>query len=214
MANTCRAQIQSCAMRVARLDNNGVPLPGASNLYVSSDFISLEMSAELNEGEEFEAKNACGRDLFNFKDCDRIKRLNISLTLGTPDPQLTELLVGGSVLNDAGDVGYAFPVLNAPLCRNGVSIELWARRITGGGSLDPNAPYAWWVFPKVLLTFNTATFENGPFQPAIEGYAVENENWNDGPLNDWPLDTDRVAQWLPTQSIPATQCGYQVLAAS
>lgn len=214
MAVTCRAQIQACALRAARLDNNGVPLPGANNLLVSDAMVSMGITAELSEGEEFELKNACGVDLAPFKDCDRLKRLNVSLSIGRPDPPLCELLIGGTVLNDAGDVGYAFPRLNESICRNGVSIELWAKRITSGGVLDPAAPYAWWVFPRVDLQFNAATFENGPLTTEFEGFAVENTNWFNGPTNDWPMDSDRVAQWIPTQTLPTAACNYQTLAAS
>lgn len=214
MANDCRAQIQACAIRVARLEPNGVPSPGASNLYVSDGLVSLGLTSETTDGTEIEVLNACGSPCVSFKDDDRLKRLGVSITLCTPDPELTELLIGGAVLTDADAVGYAYPRLNQAANPDGVSIEVWAKRITSAGVLDPVHPYAWWVFPLVKLRPDSVTFENGPFQPTITGFALENENWFDGPLNDWPVDSDRVAQFIPTDTLPTTACGYQTLVAS
>lgn len=213
MSNDCRPQIQACALRVARLDSNGVPSPGANNLYVSDALVSMGFTAEQTEGEEFEMPNACG-NIITFKDDDKLRRLNIELSLRVPDPELTELLAGGAVLTDGEAVGYAWPELNEAPNPNGVSIELWAKRITEGGQIDPDFPYNWWAFPLSKLFVNDGTFENGPFQPTFSGFATENENWFDGPLNDWPVASDRVLQYIPTATLPTTQCGYIELVAS
>lgn len=214
MANTCRAHVQACAMRVTRLEPNGVPDPGADNLYVSDALTRLEVTTVLSEGDEFEVKNACGEVCVNFKDCDRLKRLDITLGLCKPDPELLELLAGGTVLESGAAVGYAYPAIGQTSCPNGVSIELWAKRITDSGALDPDFPYEWYVLPRVYLNPTTRTFENGPITVELTGEAIENENWFDGPSNDWPVDSDRVLQSLPTTTMPTPTCGYQSLVAS
>lgn len=214
MANDCRPQIQACALLVARLDADGAPQVGASNYYVSDALVSLGWTAELKEGEEIEITNACGANLVSYKDCDRLKWLNIEMSLGTPDPELSELLVGGTRLTDGAAVGYAFPPLNLATCPNGVGLELWSKRVLPGGGLDPTFPYARWILPRVYLQWNEATFENGPFQPTVQGFAIENLNYEDGPLNDIDVATTRVAQWIPVEDIPTTQCGYQTSVAS
>lgn len=214
MANDCRPQIQACAMRVARLYSTGVPAVGSQNHYVTDALVSLKWSTEIEDGEEIQVKNACGSLIVNSKDCDRLKWVNIELSLATPDPELSEILVGGTRLVDAGAIGYAFPALNLATCPNGVSIELWAKRVTAGGGLDATNPYAWWAIPRVYLNWNDATFENGAFQPTIQGFAVENENWSNGPLNDWPVASTRVMQWIPDNGIPTPSCGYRTTPAS
>lgn len=214
MPNDCKPQLQACALRVARLDGAGVPNPGNSNLYVTTAFTTVGFSAEVAEGEEFEVKNACGEVCVSYKDCDRLKRLNMDIELCYPDPELTEMLVGGVRLVSGAATGYGFPRLNVADCPNGISIEIWAKRITTGGSLASPFPYAWWVFPKVFLQHNEDTFENGPHQPTFAGFAIENENWYNGPSNNWPVASDRVAQWMPTSTLPPDICGYQQLAAS
>ena len=216
MANDCLAQVQACRMRVSRLEPNGVPDPGANNLYVSTALITATLTPVYADGDEVEQKNACGDVCVNFKGSDSFKRIDFSLQLCTPDPELTELLAGGSVLTSGAAVGWAFPATGSDPTPNGVSIELWAKRITSDGSLAGTNPYAWWVLPRVHLRVDAATFENGPHLPTFSGRAVENSNWFNGPLNDWPLPaaSARVAQWIPTAILPGAQCGYQTIVAS
>lgn len=214
MANDCLPQIHACRMRVARLGSDGVPLPGANNLYVSSALSVLTFTPNITAGDEFEVKNGCGETCLAYKDCDRIKWLDVELQLCTPDPELHEILVGGVVLQNGAGRGYGYPRLNEASCPDGVSIEAWGRRVDAAGASDPTFPYAWWVLPRVYLQLGARTMENGPLSNPFTGHAIENPNWYDGPLNDWPDDSDRVAQWVPTDSMPEADCGYQTLLAS
>ena len=216
MAETdCRPQVQACAIRVSRLDSNGVPSPGASNLIVSDALVSMGISAVYTDGDEIEDKNACGDVGVNFRGNDSFKRLDVTLQIITPDPFLQEMLSGGVVLDPGGGApqGYGMPPIGA-VSGNGVSVELWANRIDDG-DLDLNYPYAWYAYPKIRnLRIGDYSHENGSLQPVFSGQAVENANWYDGPLNDWPADSDRVAQWVPTNTLPTAVCGYQTLSAS
>lgn len=211
----CAPQIQACSLRVSRLDSTGGPDPGASGMYVSDALVSMGFTSEVTEGEEFELPNACG-DVITFKDDDKIRRLAIELSIRIPDPELTEILVGGAVLGSDEAAGYGFPELNAVANPNGMSIELWAKRITAGNQQDPDHPWMWWVFPNVKLQVNDGTFENGPFTPTFSGFAGENPNWGDGPTNDHPHPTEtwRVASYVPTATKPDAACSYVELVAS
>jgi hypothetical protein len=206
--------VQACAIRVSRLESNGVPSPGADSLYVSDALTQLQVTPVISEGDEFEIKNACGEVCVNFKDCDRLKRLDLTLGFCYPDPELLELVAGGSLLTSGDAVGYAYPELGATSCPNGVSIELWARRIGTDGSSDADFPWEWYVLPRTYWQHSTRTFENGPITVELTGFATENENWFDGPLNDWPVGSDRVLQSIPSASIPDPACGYAELVAS
>lgn len=211
----CRPQVQACAIRVARLDTNGVPLPGANNLIVSDALVSLGVTAVYTDGDEIEEKNACGSVAVNYKGPDSFKRLDISIQLVTPDPYLSEMLSTGSALiaNAADIKGYAAPSIGT-VQGNGVSIEVWTNRVDSG-ALDADYPYAHWAYPKVQnLRIGDHTHQNGALLPQFVGQAVENPNWFDGPLNDWPADSDRVYQWVPAAALPVASCGYQTLAAS
>jgi len=212
----CRPQVQACAIRVARLDTNGVPLPGANNLYVSDALVSMGFTAVYTNGDEIEDKNACGIVAVNFRGPDSFKRGDVTIQLTTPDPYLVEMLTGGDVLDGAagGDPkGYAAPPIGE-VTGNGVSVELWSKRVDDG-DLDADWPYAHWAYPKIKnLRIGDHTHQNGSLLPQLSGQAYENPNWYDGPVGDWPATSDRVYQWIPAQTMPTPSCAYQELVAS
>lgn len=211
MSNSCARQVFGCSLRVARLEANGVPDPGAGNLYVTDALTSLAVDPQIEEGDEHIVKNACGALCLNIKDCDRLKRLNLTLGLCYPDPELMELLAGGTVLTSGAAKGYAYPEIGTTACPNGVSVEVWAKRFDSGGAPESAFPYEWYVIPRAYFQHGRRTFENGPITVELTGFAIENENWFNGPLNNWPVASDRVMQSIPTVTLPTPACGYQAI---
>lgn len=214
MANDdCIPQVQACRIRVAKLESDGVPLPGADNVYVSDALTMLTATPVYQDGADITQEGACGTLCLDYQGDDTFRRLDGELTVCTHDPYLMKLLGGGQVLTDSGIHGYSLPALGG-LTNDGISIELWAKRVDDG-DLHPDWPYAWWVLPKAKhMRRGQSQFTNGPHLPTFTFKAYENVNWFDGPLNDWPVASDRVLQWFPAQSLPTAACGSQTLAAS
>lgn len=215
MANDCLPQVGACRLRVARLGTNGVPVQGANNMYVSSALLSVAASWDIADATAITGTDGCGAEYINYTSPASLRKVNLTINLVTPDPQLSELLSAGDVLTSGAAVGYSAPPLTA-LAESPVSIEVWARRIRAGKQ-DPTFPYAWWVFPWVQnLRPDDFTLENAPINPTFVGEAYENEGWYNGPTNDWPLPnaSNRVFQWIPTAAIPTAACGYSTIAAS
>jgi hypothetical protein len=209
----CAVQVKACAIRVTELDETGAPDPGADSMYVSDALVSMGFTTEITEGDDIDIPNACGESIVVQGD-DLPTSVSIELQIREPDPKLVEKLGGGEVLTDGGDEGYAAPRLNQIAKPNGVSIELWTKRYLSTGQPDTANPYNWWVFPLVRLNVNDATFENGPFQPTFNGTAFENENWLDGPTNDWAVTSTSAYQFMPTATIPTPDCDYVAVVAS
>lgn len=209
--NECLPSVQFCAMRAARLDPNGVPTPGANNLYVTDKAGSITFTPVYRDGQEFNLITGCGATILDYQDNARLRWWSVEGGLTIPDPQLHELLFGGVVLTDGDAVGWASPALLAQNNPNGISIEFWTKQVNEDGDLDPDFPYLWWIMPKVQdLRPGAKNAENAAMNnPFTGGRAVQNANWFDGPLNDWPVRSDRAVEFIPTDSIPDAVCGYQ-----
>lgn len=208
VADDCIPQLQACRIRVADLGATGAPVIGAGHVYVTDAFQKVTLSPQYQDGDEITEKNACGATFIDFLADPSFTRVDISLDLLTPDPYLHKMLVAGSVLLTLGDtsVGWAFPPVGE-VTGNGVSIEVWCKRVSDG-ALSQVHPYAHWAMPLVRsMRVGDKEFSSTAQHSLLTGQCNENANWGDGPGNDFDAESDRCAQWIPTDTLPDVSCG-------
>lgn len=194
-------QVMGCIIRVSLLDDDGTPSAGLSS-YATDCLSKLTVTPTYTAGQEIKESNACGVSYIDFKAPDALTNAAVSLDLLAPDPILTTLLCPSTKkLNVASGVdGWAYPPIGA--LTGQCAIEIWAQRINNG-VLDPVYPYARWLLPFVNnMQLGAREFSNTAQHSLFDGQAYESENFFDGPLNDWTHTSDRVAQWIPTATIP------------
>ena len=213
MANEeCAGQAQACLIRVARLDGTGAPLVGTGNQYVSAGLISMEWAPDVATGDELEQVDGCGNEFVYFRAPDRIRKLDLTLTLGAPEPELLEMLAGGTLHTlTAAMTGYGIPGTGT-VGENvdDVSIELW-QNIIMDGSIVGQARY---VFPRTRNWRRTgSTHQNDILDVVLEGFGVNAGDWGDGPGGDWSDLSDQdvtLYDWaIETQALPTAVCGAQ-----
>lgn len=211
-------QVQIVRMRVTKLDADGVPSPGAGNMYVTDKMIKVGWSPVYKDGNEIEVTNGAGTLCTNYRSPDSLKRADVSIELCVPDPELVAMLTSGATISatpTARPYGWAMPAIGE-ITGNGVSIEWWTRRIDNGVQ-DATYPWAWWVMPRVKnLRHADKTHEDGAQPTVITGQGYENANWYNGPANNWGAASSKVVQWLPSRDseLPAAVVGAQTLSAS
>jgi len=212
----CGGSVQCCAIRVALLELDGVPLPGASNLYIADAVAKVEFQAQVVKGVDMESISACGFPAILYKDMDRFKRYDVTLNLQYLDPELENLLLGTELFNQGGlNIGGGSPYVAAYAGYfPGVSLELWSKHIVNGDQ-DPVYPYIQWVCPRVKFSLATpVTFENNPMVRMFSGFTSSNPNWYHGPEDDWPFASDTQLAWRMCATIPTPECGAQPLVAT
>lgn len=214
MANIdCLPQTHICALRVADLDSDGTTTPGSDTLITVDSVIEVVATPNVKTGAEITATNGCGVTCIDYAAPDSIARYDLTITVCDNNPYVLRALGGGDVLMNGGVAGYSLPALGE-VQRRPRSIEFWAKRIEDGDLALEN-PYAWWVMPLVAyLRHDAQTFSASHQAPKFLGRGFENPNWFDGPLNDWPVSSDRVLQWIPVPSLPVTSCAPTAIAVS
>lgn len=214
--NDCAASLQACALRVARLGADGVPIPGATAAYVTDTLVKLILKPVVIAGDEIQTKNACGALCVDYKELDVLGRLDLELEICSPDPELHEILLGGTLITSGGQtIGYQYPALKTPANVNGVSMEIWTKAIIGD-DLAANRPYFHWALPRTRWMLSDKNMENAAMTNVLNGFATENPNWFNGPFGDWVGDSSKVAQWerVGSGNLPNIACGYQNVVAS
>lgn len=214
MAEDCAGSLQVCAMRLARLDDDGTPLVGADNMIVTNDFSTWSYSFEMSEGEDFEQKNACGDISVAYKEQDRIKRVNLGVTFTKPLPEVHDFLFGGTTIVEGGDViGWIPPGTGENPNPNGVSAEIWTKAIVDGAQAS-DRPWIWWPWPRTKWVPADRSMGNEVHTAPFTGFTEQNPNWGDGPGNDWVYDDPTHFAWVRTDDIPTPTCGTLPLVGS
>lgn len=170
--NDCMASIQACMMRVARLASDGTTPSGATNGYISDRLVKVDLNPSYETGDEITLKTGCGNIAVAYKDLDRLKRIDVSLTTATVDPELWELLTGGSLITVGGQSnGYAAPAVGASPTA-GVSLEFWSKAWSGGGG-PPGQTFTDGVTnTTATVTSATAAFTSADVGRTITGSGI------------------------------------------
>lgn len=190
MANKKLKSIKGKVMRLTRLDECGAPLEGTCSSIVTAGFVTVTLSNEVEAGQEYTQKNAWGDFCISEKDADRVKWVNVSISMCEVDPGILDLVGGANPVNFGGDnIGATFGSQPNP---NSFALEVWTKiagadACTGG---DPDWGYFTVPFIRNGQIDGDVTIENGPLTIGLKGEGVgASATWGTGPYDDNPLLT-------------------------
>lgn len=183
----CPKSIKACALRITRQDECNIALDPltANSRVLTSGFMELNLSPDVESGEDITMKNACGEICIRDKDCDRLKGFDVELKLCGVPLTVIEMLIDATLLED-GDgniVGASMRNAKIAACENSKMLELWSKNsgavCTPGGAGNDQPLWIQWVLP---LTRNWEisggmNFTTGALEVTISGYAENNPNW-------------------------------------
>lgn len=174
-------------IRLTRVDECGVPVVGACSSIVTNGFITVGFAPEVESGEEYTQKNAWGDFCISEKDGDRNKWVNITLSMCEVNPDVLDLVGGGTPITDGVDtIGASFGEDNN---LEAFALEVWTKQ--AGGVCEGGAPeWGYFVSPFVKngAIDGSVTVENGVMTLGLKGEGQKaTADWGVGPYGDNPL---------------------------
>lgn len=216
-AELCAGSVYACLIRVAELDEGGVPLPGAATLFRSDGVVRVDWQEDIATGSLLELSNGCGVQCVVAQGDDRLQGITLNLQLCKWEASLLAKLTGNPVLSSGGvAVGQQARLIDDdPPAR--VSVEAWAKAWDGNEqATDDNGAliYKHWHWPSTTWRMGQVVVENGIGRVPMVGKGRQNANYFDGPGNDAPEDINGMWAWHWDTNLPSSACGAQTLAAS
>lgn len=195
------SSVQGLRLRITPLEEDGTKV-ASGHVLVTEGFMSISFSPEYEDGDEIAEKAANGRVCVSWKAPDSLKRITTSLTICSPDPEVTAVLSGGDLLWDASDnlIGYKAPEVNG-LLGSPVCLEVWSYA-NSNGKAAAGLPYWRWVFPYQILRFDgDREFSNGMLANEFTGWGIGNDQLT---LSDWAYGgLDRPFAYARESTLPA-----------
>lgn len=222
---TCFRSLQGLALRVTRLDSCCKPVGGNCSTVVSESFVTVSLSPEVEDPEEFTVKLANGKICLSELSCASLKRYNVEMEICNADPDLFNIFAGtGRVADFSGNiVGFQVDEDLGDCSR--FALEFWTR-VPLESCTTGAQQYLYWLLPCVsngrLGDFNV---ENGPLTFTLTAEATSSSVWAKGQYNvvpqniagtpgklllDLPADVPLHVQ-LTTVAPPLEFCGCQAL---
>ena len=187
MVNRVFTPVLGRRLRVSEVDSSGKVIPGPEgNHIVTEGFITVTLSAEVEDGAEIIQKNANGSLCVNEKQPNSFKRFNVDIELCGVNPALLAMLTNAEVYPNSGDTqGIVVP--EGPI-EKWVAIELWTGIAGDGGASG------YFLLPLLeggVLGDITVDGENA-VTFSVTGASTKGGNqWGDGP---WEVTLDASSQ--------------------
>ncbi len=179
-------------MRASRLDSCCSPVTGTACDFVTSEsFVTLNITAEIEDPDEFIVKLANGKLCINETGCATLKRFNVEINVCNADPDLFEIISGVNTIVDfSGDV-VGFTVDQDLGDCGKFALEFWTK-VVGDECVDPLTgaqQYLYWLLPCVSNgRLGDITIENGPLTWTLTAEALPSSVWGVGPYNVVAID--------------------------
>lgn len=220
MASNCFTPVRARVLRATRLSSCGVPTVGSRSTIVTSGFISVKGSRQVQTGQDFTVANANGDLCVNEKDADQLRWVNIETILCSVDPDLVEMVGGlrlitstASAPASGSSIGYAE---NEDRADAHFAYELW-QPIAGGLCSGGTALYVYTVFPNITNgQVGDLAFENAAATFTLKGETrAAGTDWGNGPYEaglQAVSSGEHWAQYLTSVVPPTAACGAVALA--
>lgn len=226
----CLTLIQGFRMRVSRIDECGAPVGGACGMIVTDGFISVTMSDNVEDGDEFKQKLGSGDYDINQRSKPLLNWIEVKTALAGVSPELLSFLTGLPLIYDDAVVPNAvgFGTDESTYATASFAMEVWTRVGRKRGNPVCSASgvrYGYTLLPWLIEgKIEDVTFENGITNFTIDNITSTGTDWGIGPydvildaagdpsplLEAIPLDRHRLMQFT-SLAPPASVCGCQEL---
>lgn len=183
MTSICYTPWKIPRVRVTKLNSCGLPVTGCSTV-VSDGIISVAMTKEYEDREEFFVKNGDGKFCVKETNPPILKWINLELTFCNVDPEMVNIMTGlPLVLDDATSpraIGYSEDETTS--ATGYFAFEGWTRISNQSQACSGGTEYGYTLFPFVIeATIGDITFENGAVSFVVNARTSANSTWGYGP---------------------------------
>ena len=208
MTTVCFTPFKVPLVRVTQVNSCGLPVTGCSTV-TTDGIISIQMTLEYEERQEFFIKNGDGNFCVRETDPPILKWINLVGTFCDVDPDLVGIMTGNEVNYDDAETPNAngYSVDEGATATVNFGWEFWTRIANNGGvPCTGGIEFGYGIFPWVVEgTIGDITYENGAANFILNARTKGGSAWGTGPYfvdySDNPAgSTTEVALLTPIRS--------------
>jgi hypothetical protein len=205
MTSECRSLIQGTRMRATRLNECGEVVYGDCAYVVSEGFISVAMSDNVEDGDEFKQKTAGGVFCVNQRSLPLLNWIETAIEFCEVNPELFELVSGSPLVLDDSSPPQAvgFGTDSDSYASASFALEVWTNLArSSAGACVGGTRHGYLLLPWLIEgTIGDITIENGTVNFTVNNITAEGNSWGTGPYDvivDSLGNPSRLLEPIPT----------------
>jgi hypothetical protein len=186
MTSTCFTPFKIPRIRVTKLNSCGQVVTGSCSQVVSDGIISIEMTKNYEDREEFFVKNGDGQFCVRETNAPQLKWIDLVITMCNVDPDIVNLVASEPLYTDdsAAAVKIGWSTTEGSTANVNFALEGWTRLSGSGVACTGGTQYGYVLFPWVVEgTIGDMTLENGVANFVVNARTHSNSLWGVGPYN-------------------------------
>jgi len=186
MTAVCFTPFKIPRVRITKLNSCGQVVTGSCSQVVSDGIISVEMTKNYEDREEFFVKNGDGTFCVRETTPPILKWIDLVITLCNVDPDIVNLAANQVLYtsNDAAATKIGWSTDENAAAGVNFALEGWTRLSGTGALCTGGTEYGYVLFPWVVEgTIGDMTLENGVANFVINARTHGNSLWGVGPYN-------------------------------
>lgn len=186
MTSTCFTPFKVPRVRVTKLNSCGQVVTGSCSQVVTDGIISVAMTKNYENREEFFTKNGNGDFCVRETTPPILKWIDLVLTFCQVDPDIVNLISGEPLYTD--DSGQAVKIgwstTEGSVANVNFAFEAWTRLSGAGVACTGGTQYGYVLFPWVVEgTIGDMTLEDGVANFVVNARTRSQSLWGVGPYN-------------------------------
>jgi hypothetical protein len=185
MTTQCFSMVRGRVMRATRLTGCGDIEDTISSAIVTKGFVSVGFTANVDEGETINVKNAAGENCINDIPDPVITGYTLTITFCEVNPELYAMLTGQAVVFDSSGNAVGFRVNSAvKSSSSGFALEVWSG-VPGANCAGGTPTYGYVLVPFVQGgVLGDFTLENNAVTFTLQNATTKDGSlWGTGPYN-------------------------------
>jgi hypothetical protein len=184
MTSVCYTPWKIPAVRVTKLDACGVPVTGCSTVVSNGGIISVEMTKEYEDRQEFFVKNGDGNFCVRATNPPILKWLGLTLTFCSVDPELVNILSAEPLVldNAVAPKATGYSTEEGSAAASNFALEGWTRVTNLNVPCTGGPEYGYTLWPWCIEgTISDMTFQNDVVNFVLTCRTQSNSPWGTGP---------------------------------
>lgn len=177
------SNVRGRTVRITKLDNCGTPVSGAGSQFVTTGFITVKATKNMDSGTDVKVSNANDVVVVYSKGNMTLLNFDLEIDFAVSDTGAIPMMTGDAAVMDSNPATAGWVESGLQALPAFFALEVWTG-IAGQQCVGGSQEYGYWLYPFIGNAYVDADdVTNKEVDFSIKANTVQGNNWGKGPYD-------------------------------